>query len=193
MTCKNCGPKLDVEFYITNGKQSGSYCKSCVSSRNKTLYKEVNKDRVKTWRLEHPEEYKAQVKRCKKNQKERMLKDEDYGKEVRLKKLILSRKNFTGTLVTRAKLRAAKLSIPFNLNKEDIIIPDVCPLLEVPLTFGTKEDYLFTPSLDRIEPSKGYVKSNVRVISMLANTMKSNATKDQLLTFTKNIGTYMEV
>jgi len=193
MTCKNCGPKPDVEFYITNEKQSGSYCKSCVSSRNKTLYKEVNKDRVKTWRLEHPEEYKAQVKRCKKKQKERMLKDEDYGKEVRLKKLMLNRKNFTGTLVTRARLRAAKLGIPFDLSKEDITIPDVCPLLEVPLTFGTKENYLFTPSLDRIEPSKGYVKSNVRVISMLANTMKSNATKDQLLTFTKNIGTYMKV
>jgi len=122
-----------------------------------------------------------------------MIKDEDYRKEIRLKKLMLSRKNFTGTLVTRAKLRASKLGIPFDLSKEDIIIPDVCPLLEVPLTFGTKDNYLFTPSLDRIEPLKGYTKSNVRVISMLANTMKSNATKDQLLTFTKNIGTYMKV
>jgi hypothetical protein len=45
--------------------------------------------------------------------------------------------------------------------------------------------------LDKIIPELGYVKGNVRIISTLANTMKSNATKDQLLTFAKNIESYM--
>ena len=45
--------------------------------------------------------------------------------------------------------------------------------------------------MDKIIPELGYVKGNVRIISTLANTMKSNATKDQLLTFAKNIESYM--
>jgi hypothetical protein len=45
--------------------------------------------------------------------------------------------------------------------------------------------------LDKIIPELGYVKGNVRIISTLANTMKSNAIKDQLLTFAKNIESYM--
>jgi hypothetical protein len=37
-----------------------------------------------------------------------------------------------------------------------------------------------SPSLDRIDNSKGYVKGNVAVISFRANTLKNNATADEL-------------
>lgn len=36
------------------------------------------------------------------------------------------------------------------------------------------------PSLDRVVPSLGYVKGNVRVISFRANRIKSDATADEL-------------
>ena len=193
MNCKNCGPKPDTEFYLKDGKPAGSYCKNCISERNKTLYKETNRDRVKAWRAANPEEYKAQVQRSKAVQKKRMQEDKEYGDLVRSKKMENARKNYAGTILGRARLRAQKLGIPFDLVKEDIKVPDICPLLGITLEFGTKENYMFTPSLDRIEPSKGYVKSNVRVISMLANTMKSNASKEQLLKFAKNIGPYLKV
>lgn len=37
-----------------------------------------------------------------------------------------------------------------------------------------------SPSLDRLNPRKGYVPGNVAVISFIANTIKSNATPTQL-------------
>ena len=37
-----------------------------------------------------------------------------------------------------------------------------------------------SPSIDRIDPSKGYTKDNVWVISRRANTIKSNATVDEV-------------
>jgi hypothetical protein len=41
--------------------------------------------------------------------------------------------------------------------------------------------------LDKIVPELGYVKGNVQVISTLANTMKNQASIEQLLTFAHSV------
>ena len=78
-----------------------------------------------------------------------------------------------------AKKRAEAAGLPFALAVDDIVIPDVCPILGVPLDkpTGTKTgptDY--APSLDRIRPALGYVPGNVRVISYKANRLRNNGT-----------------
>ena len=94
-----------------------------------------------------------------------------------------------------SKHRAAAKNIPFNITVEDIIIPEYCPILNIKLdrSTGRSKNDSCTPSLDKIIPEKGYVKGNVQVISMLANTMKNHATKEQLLTFSKNIESYLNL
>ena len=78
-----------------------------------------------------------------------------------------------------AKKRAEAAGLPFALTVDDLVIPDVCPILGVPLDkpTGTKvgpTDY--APSLDRIRPALGYVPGNVRVISYKANRLRNNGT-----------------
>lgn len=81
-----------------------------------------------------------------------------------------------------ARYRARKAGIPFNLTLEDIIIPDECPVLGIPIRHrdGGKHGDDNSPQLDRIVPSFGYVKGNVMVISGRANRIKSDATYEEL-------------
>lgn len=80
-----------------------------------------------------------------------------------------------------AKKRAKAKGIPFTIDKEDIKIPDVCPILGIPLYVGTGQQSDNSPSLDRFVPLLGYVKGNVNVISNKANNMKSNGTSEDVL------------
>ena len=77
--------------------------------------------------------------------------------------------------------RAKKLGLPHTIAIEDIHIPDVCPALGIPLRQGTVTDRSNSPSLDRIRPELGYVPGNIAVISYRANTIKQNATSEELL------------
>jgi len=79
-------------------------------------------------------------------------------------------------------------SYDFNIEIDDIVIPDKCPYLNIPLSTDIKDknkDHYY--SIDRIDSDKGYVKGNIQVISLLANTMKNKSTQEQLITFAKNV------
>lgn len=90
------------------------------------------------------------------------------------------RRNPERELLQSARQRAKRAGLPFDLTIDDINIPAVCPVLGTPLVKG--EGYMSgaSPSLDKIVPSRGYVRGNVSVISMRANRLKSDATADEL-------------
>lgn len=85
-----------------------------------------------------------------------------------------------------AKLRARKLKIPFEIKHfSELVIPKTCPVLGIPLEFGKMSVGSDSPSLDRIIPEKGYVPGNWQIISHKANTMKNNASIEELQKFAK--------
>jgi hypothetical protein len=92
-------------------------------------------------------------------------------------------------LYRSAKKRALAKGLEFNIELRDIHIPKKCPILKVPLICSTR----YSPSIDRIYPDKGYVKGNIAIISTLANSMKANATPQELLIFARNIKKYMDL
>lgn len=88
-------------------------------------------------------------------------------------------------LLRGARRRSEQAGLPFDLKVSDIIIPDLCPVLQVPMVPKTR----YAPTLDKREPSLGYVKSNVWVISKLANQMKSDSTLEEQRKFAEWVKT----
>lgn len=90
------------------------------------------------------------------------------------------RRNVAPYLLRTARGRAMKVGVPFDLEVSDIHVPETCPVLGIRLATGVSGFTDASPSLDRLIPSLGYIKGNVRVISMRANAIKRDATAEEL-------------
>jgi hypothetical protein len=83
------------------------------------------------------------------------------------------------SLFLKAKSRAKRRGIEFNIDKEDVVVPDICPVLGIAIIPGSSKVNSNSPSLDRIDNSKGYIKGNVAVISHRANHLKNSGTIEE--------------
>lgn len=86
-------------------------------------------------------------------------------------------------MLYRARARAKKHDIPFNITLEDIqnVWPhdNSCPVFGVPFDLnGTNMQYC--ASLDKVNPKLGYVVGNIIVISYRANSIKQDSTLEEL-------------
>lgn len=150
------------------------------------------KTRFKETSLDNPRDYlliedpvvrrKEQKKWCQRES--RRLSPEKSRKEARdryrIKHGAVPREEWTREkqLLRSARENAKTKNREFNLDLSDILIPDVCPVLGVRLDRSAKRTYN-SPSIDRIDSNKGYVKGNVEIISWRANLIKSNMTLDE--------------
>lgn len=88
------------------------------------------------------------------------------------------------TMLYDAKRRATKKGWLFDIDESDIFIPEKCPVFGITMErqrgqggFAKTDN---SPSLDRIDPTKGYVRGNVVVVSNKVNLLKSYATVNEL-------------
>jgi hypothetical protein len=137
----------------------------------------------KTYRHKHPEKVKESSDKYCEARREEIA---ETGRQYRIdhpEEIAERRKTDRAVRPERAmfhaaKNRAKKRGLPFNIDKSDIVIPDVCPVLGIPLASRGALS-MWSPSLDRIEPALGYVKGNVRVISHRANMLLLNSTLEE--------------
>lgn len=80
-----------------------------------------------------------------------------------------------------SKTRARKANLEHSITVEDIVIPSHCPILNIRLCPGSDGKVIpNSPTLDRVDNSKGYVPGNVRVISHRANSNKGSMTVEDI-------------
>lgn len=91
--------------------------------------------------------------------------------------------NYDRELLRYAQRSASRKNLPFNLEISDIVIPEVCPVLGIPIVLpeiGGRRRYSGAPSLDRKDNNLGYIKGNVFVVSWRANRLKNDSTLAEL-------------
>lgn len=139
-------------------------------------WRENNKDKIKGY-------YKKHYKPVKDMGEEELI---AYKEQVK-KAVERNRQNRIGNtaayLCKLAENRSKKQGIDFDITEHDIIVPKICPVLGIELCLTNTRIQDNSPSLDRIDPTKGYVKNNVMVMSFLANSMKRTADAEKLLKF----------
>lgn len=84
-------------------------------------------------------------------------------------------------MLNNSKQRAKNSGIEHTLTLDDIVIPDYCPVLGIKLETGDRKNHYNAPSIDRVDNTKGYIKSNIMIISTKANILKKDATIDELI------------
>ena len=84
-------------------------------------------------------------------------------------------------MLSNSRIRARIKGIPHNINSNDIkkIWPkdNKCPVLRINFQMGykNKKTKSYAPSLDRIEPKKGYINGNISIVCDIVNRLKSDA------------------
>jgi hypothetical protein len=135
----------------------------------------------KNFRITNPEYYRKQYE---KHRHKRIAESQNW-----------YRANCTGgfekklrSLLYKARQRAKQKGIEFSVSAKDFKHTTHCPLLKTELCFtNSRHDKGSSPSIDRIDPSKGYVPGNVWIISARANQIKNNATLGELRQIAKNL------
>lgn len=77
------------------------------------------------------------------------------------------------------RANAKRGKIEFTILFGDIIFPTHCPILGNELNYYaiTKEEY--SPSFDRLDPTKGYIPGNVFICSWRANRIKNDGNEEE--------------
>lgn len=159
---KEKNPNYQKEYYEKNKVSINKKKKECRAAK-KELYAEVAKERYNRLR----EEILQARKTKRKCSPEKVLFDS-------------------------AKARAKKKEMPFDIEISDIHIPTICPLLRIPLAQSENKVSDGSPTLDRIDSNRGYIKGNIWVISFRANMIKSNSTFEEFQLIASNWKTLEE-
>ncbi len=138
------------------------------------------------WFKSNKENHKNQCNKCFQLKNDKLKSDQRKEKQI-------GDSRHLNDMREAAKHRAKKHNVPCTLKVSDLreIITDKCPILGIEFELNkqgqkwgkgkNQNNWATSPSLDRIVPDKGYVKDNVIVVSLMANSIKNQATPQQIL------------
>ena len=158
-------------------------------------HKEQAKSAALQYRLSNPEKGRESSARWREANKEYLLEynkayqeanKEKVAQTAREKRLSFFSENPKAAWLhytfMAARGRAKKRGLPYDQDPSGLVLPDFCPVLSIPLKYSERRGRPASdsPSLDRVVPQRGYVISNLRVISWRANVLKRDASIDEI-------------
>lgn len=90
------------------------------------------------------------------------------------------------------KANATRVGKEWTVEFGDLEFPTHCPILNIELDYFAETAQENSPSFDCVDPSKGYVKGNVVVISWRANRIKNDGSAEEHLLISEFIASYAD-
>lgn len=166
--CTGCGLILAAQLFVNRYR-----CRDCHAAKARE-YLAANREKVNSWRREYTRRNRDKYRQHNRNWQDR---NEDI---VRARsKARWAASSPAARLLAKAIERSRALGIEITLSEKDIVIPDRCPVLGIPIRPGSGSHHDGSPTLDRIDNERGYVPGNVAVISFRANALKRDGTADE--------------
>lgn len=190
--CSVCGLVKPLGAFHKNQRGTHPMCAICRGEKRRQAYAARSAEQIAHDRERAGVQYQLARSRADAamlaRQKERgahfhALNRERRNADARAQYSRVSREAPETLVLYRLRARAKSLGIPFALELADIVIPERCPVLGIPLRFrrdGKRGPLPDSPSVDRIIPRLGYVRGNIRVMSNRANTLINNASIGEL-------------
>lgn len=199
--CWKCKTPLVLGETWTEGqKNNGVYCcRACVNAKARA-WEKANRERVNSRNREkYAEDVEAaRLKRAAYYQANKEKWQEYHRKWAGINRTDPARR--AKRVVTFARSRARKLGVPCDLDIDFLVErfqAGVCEATGIPFVFedaegGSKKVHPYSPSLDRIEPAKGYTKDNVRAVVYIYNIARSEYPDEQVLHFARALVAHSE-
>lgn len=162
--CSACGQVKETDLFYkkAGGAIFRSECKECTKAMGRRDYHKNQPQRRHVARKYHFKNREAIIGKMRK-----------YRANVLLN-------NPVQRLMYSCRASAKAKGLDFTIKAQDIVIPLVCPVLGIPILECMGRPGPSSPSVDRIDNSKGYVPGNIVVVSYRANILKRDATKEEL-------------
>lgn len=190
-TCYKCGKTKSIGEFPRNAQRARGFdycCNECTSKRRKAHY-EKNRaaylKRSSEWWRQHPNERRSRDQAYRENNREK-IREKDRKWRERNRAADRARKKadnsyWLSRTVRHCRKRAKEKNIRFSMTAEDLLtgqppsLPVFCPIFpHIKLDYSAGPDRRSWASVDRKVPELGYTSGNVWVISVAANTWKSN-------------------
>jgi len=140
--------------------------------------KEKRKEQIKQWRENNPEKVKAIHKKWREENKEKVKEQHEKWKQ-----------SLNGCLTTKLnhlKKQKRNRVLEFEINLEDLLElwhaqKGRCAISNYPMQHTMSS--LFSVSVDRIDSSQGYTKSNIQLVCQGINFAKNHYSNEEMIEF----------
>ena len=84
-------------------------------------------------------------------------------------------KSNRNSVYVEAARQAKLLDVPFTIKLDDIVLPEKCPALKIPIELSKPKRHPHTPTAIMLDFARGFVPGNVVVVSYAAAELRGTA------------------
>ena len=167
--CSACKQTLTIDNFSKSGRSANNYKGKSSVVRYSSRCKPCTSEYAREWRRKNPQYDKTRDRNSRESDTEKLL------------------RSMLKARVGEAKTRARKYNKAFDINYEYVrdIYTGYCAISKTELL--VEKGSLDVPSLDCIDPSKGYVRGNVQWLTWRINRAKGEQSQSDFISMCKAV------